>query len=306
MRPPQEPGPVAVVPLAEVGAEAVELGESREEPEAGEDRLLEGAEDPFDATVHPRVGGAGEDVADAACGEERRHRLCAKGGTTVSEESIRSAVPLHGGVEGACDLGTGRPPQALEGDDSAAAVVDDAEDPDGEEAEDEDEGEVGAPELAGPADADLPRPSAPRLLEGGDEIPAADDDLAEGLAGSVEPEDAAGEKSKLPGTEEQLLDVEADDVLFDVLGGAVPGDAVALPRRRGRKAMALEPGRVDPPERPAPPLDLARKPLAVVVDGEGEAEEEVDPYQAELVVRAEEVTHFRGQVGVEGAVVYGV
>jgi hypothetical protein len=190
--------------------------------------------------------------------------------------------------EGACDLCARGPADPFERDDAAAVVVDDAQDPDRDEAEDEEEGEVGAPEGERPRDRDAAGPPPSRLLEDGHEVTAADDDLAEGLAGGVEAEDAAGEEAKLAGAELGLLDVEADDLLLDVVVGAVPGSAASRPWGRRGEPVTLEPRGVEAAQGAAPPLDVAREAPAMVIGEEGEPEEEVDDGKAEAVVGAEE------------------
>lgn len=251
---------VAVVPEEDVGAEAVELGDAGDEPEAGEDGLLEGAEDPFDPAVGPRARWAGEDVTGSVSREEVFDGGRAKDGAAVGEEALWCTVLLDDGSEDAGDLGARRPGEPLEGDEAGAVVVDDAEDPDGEEAEDEDEGEIGAPELERAADVDPLGPLPLRLLQRRDEVAAAEKDATEGLAGGVEAEDASGEVAELAGAEEGLLDVEPDDLELDVVRSAVPGATAPARLRCGRQPVALRPAAIEATKGSAPPPQVAWQP----------------------------------------------
>jgi len=71
-------------------------------------------------------------------GEKRRGGSGTKRRPAIGEEALRRAVVLDGDAEDASDLRARGPAQALKGDDAAAVVVDHAQDPDGDEAEDED------------------------------------------------------------------------------------------------------------------------------------------------------------------------
>jgi len=95
---------VAVVPLEEVGAEAVELADAGEEPEAGEDGLLEGAEDPLDPPVGPGVRREGELVPHASGGEEVGHRRGAEDRAPIGVDPLRWTVLLDHDGEDAGDL----------------------------------------------------------------------------------------------------------------------------------------------------------------------------------------------------------
>jgi hypothetical protein len=75
------------------------------------------------------------------------------------------------------------------------------------------------------------------------EVPPPDEDLPEGLARGLEAEDAAGEEAELARAQEGLLDVEADHLLLEMLGSAVPGAAAPRPRR-GRGVSPLTRKRV--------------------------------------------------------------
>ena len=223
-------------------------------------------------------------MAHTVRGEERCDRRRPKRGPAIGEEALRSASSARR-CEDASDLLARSPAELLEGDEAAAMVVDDAQDPDGDEAEDEDEGEVGAPELTGASDADPLRPPASRLPEAGHEVPAADEDAAEGLAGRVEGEDPSGDHSQLARSEVSLLHMEPDYLLLDVIRGAVPR-AVPAEGRRRREAMAEKPARVEAAQRATPLPDPAREPPPVVVDEEGEPEEELDDGEADPFVGA--------------------
>jgi len=170
-------------------------------------------------------------------------------------------------------------------------VVDDAEDPDREEAQDEDDGEVGAPELKRAAHVDSLGSLLLRLTQEGDAVATAEKDATKGLAGGVEAEDAAGEKPQLARAEERLLYVEPDDLELDVVGGAVPGATTPARLRCDRQPVALRPPAIEATNGPAPPLNVARQALPVVVDGEREAEQELDDGEAEPVVAAEQEAH---------------
>jgi hypothetical protein len=61
--------------------------------------------------------------------------------------------------------------------------------------------------------------------------------------------------------------------------------------------VSLEPLRVEAPKRPALPADAAGQALAVVVDGECEAEEELDDGEAEAFVAAAQESHVEKQDG---------
>jgi hypothetical protein len=240
--------PVAVVPEEEIGAETVDLADAREEPEAGEEGLLERPEDPLDPPVRPWMGRECEDVADAVGREEGCDRRRAIRRAAIGEAALRSAILLDRCREDVSDLHARSAAEPLECDESAAVVLDDSQDPDRDEAEHEDEGEVRAPDLTGAADADPFRPPAPRLPEGCHEVLAANEDAAKGLAGGVEAEDAAGEEAKLAGAEMGLLYMESDHLLLDVIRGAVPGAVLAQGRER-REAMAEKPARRAPRHR---------------------------------------------------------
>jgi len=88
-------------------------------------------------------------VAHAVRGEERCDRRRAKLGHAIGKEALRSAMLLDGRGEDESDRVARSPAEPLEGDEAAAVVVDKGQDPDGDEAENEDEGEVGAPGLRG-------------------------------------------------------------------------------------------------------------------------------------------------------------
>lgn len=59
--------------------------------------------------------------------------------------------------------------------------------------------------------------------------------------------------------------------------------------------MAQEPAGVEAPQRAAPPPNVAWQTLAVVVESEGEAEEELNEREAEAFVAAEERAHVEGR-----------
>jgi hypothetical protein len=79
--------------------------------------------------------------------------------------------------------------------------------------------------------------------------------------------------------------MEPDYLLLDVIRGAVPG-AVPAEGRRRREAMAEKPARVEAAQRATPLPDPAREPPPVVVDEEGEPEEELDDGEADPFVGA--------------------
>jgi len=106
------------------------------------------------------------------------------------------------------------------------------------------------------------------------------------------------------GAEKGLLDVEPDDLELDVVGGAVPGAATPARVRRDREPVALCPPAIEATKGSAPPPDVARQALPVVVDGEREAEQEVDDREAEPVVAAEQEAHV-GEQGPAGGVARG-
>jgi hypothetical protein len=171
------------------------------------------------------VSGEGEGVLDAELGEEELEALGAEDHAVVGEDAVRDAVLADRVGEDAPDLGGGGPGEAAQSDEAAAVVVDDAQQPDGEEAEDPDEGEVEAPEAAGAGDVD-----AHHGLLHADwriaEVGAAAQDLADGLACGGEAEGALGEEAELAGAEVGLLEVEADEGALEVIGSAIPGATV--------------------------------------------------------------------------------
>ncbi len=70
-----------------------------------------------------------------------------KDGAVVCEDALGCAMTHDGASDGVGNgLARGKR-QDLKGDEPAAVVVDDAQEPDGDDAKDEDDGEVGAPEL---------------------------------------------------------------------------------------------------------------------------------------------------------------
>ena len=78
--------------------------------------------------------------------------------------------------------------------------------------------------------------------------------------------DALGEKAELAGAEERLLNVQADDLLFEVLGRAVPRPAATMRERRRRpQPMASQPPTPQLSERAAPATDAPREGLPEVV-----------------------------------------
>ena len=174
-------------------------------------------------------------------------------------------------------------------------VVDDAEHPDRDEAEDPDEREVGAPEQARAAHGDAPRTAPALVLERGDEITAAAEDPADGLAGRQEAEHALAQPLELPRAEGGLLDVEAHELGFEVVGRAVPGAAPTASERgsRPREAVLLEPASIEPPERAVPAEQVARNGAAQVVDDDGEAEQHAQREEAGAIEEGEQDSHSR-------------
>jgi hypothetical protein len=166
-------------------------------------------------------------------------------------------------------------------------VVDDAEEPDRPEAEEPDEGEVEAPELPWALDVDAAWPATALLLESDDEVAAAEEDAADSLAGDLEAEHPLGEVAELAGAEAWQLDVEADELLLDVRGRAVPGGAAR--HGDGPRVPAPE----QPPQRRAEPPGVTPHPAPSRLDGHGEAEQEPDDVIAPRVVDGEEALHRR-------------
>jgi len=81
--------------------------------------------------------------------------------TRPNSSAVKAWMPSNSWPNCAEDDLVGGAP--LEGDEAAVPVVDDAKDPDREEPQDEDEGEVRSPELERTPDGDAPRPAAAGL-----------------------------------------------------------------------------------------------------------------------------------------------
>jgi len=64
-------GPIAVVPLAKIDEEAIELADRGDQPRQVGDRALERPEHSLDATVRPGVAGLGANVSHAVTSEAR-------------------------------------------------------------------------------------------------------------------------------------------------------------------------------------------------------------------------------------------
>jgi hypothetical protein len=86
-------------------------------------------------------------------------------------------------------------------------VVDDADEPHRHDGKHPHHGQIEPLEPATPPHVDAPGMLATLFLQRDDEIATADEDLAKGLAGGREAEDAGSEPAQLSGAEVGLLDV---------------------------------------------------------------------------------------------------
>ena len=286
---------MGVVPGLEVGGEAIDLVERLEEPDQPEGGLLERPEHPLDAAVRPGVSRAGECRLDAVVGQKLPQLDGGEGRPAVAQDPQRLALFGERPPENARNLPAARPSQPLKRDDAAAAVVDGAQDPDGDEPQEPDHREVEAPELPRAGDLDAPRLAPPLLIHGNDESAAADQYATDGLARCREGVDALDEEAELAGAEERLLDVQADEFLFEVLRRAVPGPAATMRVGwRRAKTMASQPPASEPSERAVPAADAPGETLPEVVDGDGEPEETPDCNDASPIESAKDSTSPRG------------
>jgi hypothetical protein len=290
--------PVAVVELHEVCAEAVDLREASEKPDVPEDGLLEGAEDAFDAAVGPRVGRAGAGVLDAAGGEKELEVEGSELWPVVGEQTPWQALVVEGALQRSSYPGGGRQ-AALECQKPAAVIVDDAQEPDGEETEKADEGQVEAPELPWLADRD-PVWAFPAGVDHLEELAlAADQDAADGLAGDEDAENAVGKEAELAAAETEVLCGEAGDGELDVFGGAVVGPLAAGSAEGlgGQGPSPQEPAAVQQVQGAAgsaPAGETLQGSLAPVVDAQREAKGRADEEVGEVIDRScGEAVHFR-------------
>lgn len=135
---------------------------------------------------------------------------------SVRQDAIRRAVPGDRALEGRVDVRGARRAQRHEAYETAAAVVDYAEDPDRQAAEHPDQGEVRSPELVGLGDVDGGRGPTAVVLEIGDELAVAEEDLADGLTCRREADHTLDEATELSGPEVWSVDVKAHDPFLDV------------------------------------------------------------------------------------------
>jgi len=285
--------PVAVVKAQEIGAEAIDFGRALEEPQPDmtEHRLLDGLEHPFDPPVRPGMAGTDQRMLDAVLFEEGLHGRSSKQRRSIGEHALRRAVLSDSTLQHGSDFDGIRPANnALESDEPTAMIVDDADDPDGHDGEHPDERQVDAPELLRLADVDAATAHvAPLGLERHHQVPPPDQDLPEGLASGGEAEHSLGEPTELPGAEVRLLDVQAHDLFLDVVGGLVPGSVPAVVEGRRRKpAEADQPPLVEAAQTTLPVLDATLEAAAVLVDEDGEVEQDADEPEAGGVVRVQD------------------
>ncbi len=276
--------PVAVVPADEIGGEAIDLVEGRQQPHQAEGGLLEGLEEALDAAVGPGMGGVREGLFHARVCQKLLHRVRREDGAAVAENAQRFPMACEGAVEGAGDFRGGRPAQTLEGHHAAAVVVDNAEEPHGDEAQDPHHGQVGAPEVSRAGDGDALWFAASLLVEGDDQIATPDQNSANGSATRAEPKNALAEEAELTGAEESLLDMEADELLFKVVRRTVPrATATTGEGRRLSESVPHHPASPYTSERATPSAKSARQTAAKVIDGQGQAHEHTDEQQADAV-----------------------
>ena len=187
------------------------------------------------------MGGASEDVAHSMLAQRLLERFGPKNGAAVGEQPLGHAVPHERCPENAQHLGGARPADGLEGDQATPAVVDHAQYPDREEAQDEDEREVSTPEREPALHADASWRASSNSLELVHQVAAPDENLPKRLSARAEAEDARGQMPQLPCSELRLLDMEPDHLLFAMARSAVPSP---LPTREG--SARDEPGPHEP------------------------------------------------------------
>jgi len=108
-------------------------------------------------------------------------------------------------------MGGGRAADALERDEPAAVVVDDSDQRDPEDPQHPHRGEIEAPELPWPRDANPSWPGARLVFEGDHEIASPGQDAPEGFLAGPEAKDSRGEVPKLTLAELRVFNMEADD-----------------------------------------------------------------------------------------------
>jgi hypothetical protein len=117
----------------------------------------------------------------------------AEGGCAVGEDALWRSDGGEETLEHRRNVWSAPSGDALERDQAAAVIVDDAEDPHRKDPQDPDGREVEAPELAGAGDSDPSRATSGLVFESDYEVAATREDASEGLLGCLEPEHAGCE-----------------------------------------------------------------------------------------------------------------
>ena len=228
-------GTVGVVPEKEIGAEAVELRPRPNEPDEGEEGFLGGSENAFNATVGlwPCVTGAL--MFHAVACEKIIDKRTAEVAAIVGEDAFGKAVVTKSAFHDGDDLGGGgAKAQGSEGEQTAAVVFDDAEDGEGKEAEDDDRGDVHAPEHPWFRDMDTLRWCRLAALQFTDQVATAEQDSANGRWGKNAAANAKQHFVELASASEEELDVKSADFVFDFNGSSDRCPAMPTVVRRNR------------------------------------------------------------------------
>jgi len=282
---------VTVVPEQEVAAEPVDLAGAVEQPDGAADLLLEGREDTLDAAVGPGVSGAGAAVPEGETFEGRGERGSGEGRAVIGQHARWRTVRGDSALENGNDGSASRPRHALERHKAAAVVVDDAHEPDEEDAEYPDPRQVHCPQLEPAAHPDAAATLPPLLAQLNDELGPAGKDSAERLSRGLDAQHALRESRELPAAELWLLDVEAHHLLLDVGGRAVPRAPVVGEVLRHQQTAGAEPAPPELAHGAAQSPHRTDDRTLVLVDGDREVEEQADDGDACGTVAGEEQSH---------------